>query len=64
MSEAEKMLKKTKKKGEIERLDDSIIHSIFDDVQKEMDDFRIDENYKVGISRLDIEKVIFYQNPV
>jgi hypothetical protein len=57
-SEAEKMLKKTKKKGLIEVLDNSIIDEIFDKVEQDMEDYRIENNYKTGRSRIDSEEVL------
>ena len=62
ISEAEKMLKKSIKKGEIKVLDDIEYNEIFDKIEEEMQNYRIDENYKRGTSRIEAEKVIIYQN--
>jgi hypothetical protein len=59
-STAEKILKKLIKKGEIEVLDDTEYNEIFDKVEQDMEDFRIDENYRKGMSRIEIEKLPDY----
>jgi hypothetical protein len=62
VSEAEKMLKKSLKKGEIEVVNSPTFDDIFDEVEKEMEDYRIDQNYKQGISKIENEKVYFNPN--
>jgi hypothetical protein len=59
-STAEKILKKLIKKGEIEVLDEKEYNEIFDKVDEDMENFRIDENYRKGMSRIEIEKLPDY----
>ena len=62
ISPAEKMLKKALKKGEIEVVNYPTFDDIFDKVEEEMENSRIDENYKAGISAIEGQNVIIYQN--
>jgi hypothetical protein len=66
ISEAEKMIKRLEKKGEIEILDNpktlEMLDEIFDKVDTDMENFRIDNNYKLGISLIDAQNVVIYQN--
>ena len=62
ISESEKMLKKAEKKGEINVLNYSIFEEILDKVERDMEDYRIDNNYKSGLSVIDLDKVWVYQN--
>ena len=62
ISEAEKMLKKDKKKGLIEVLDNSIIDEIFDKVEQDMEEYRIENNYRSGMSAIDGNDVTIYNN--
>jgi hypothetical protein len=62
ISPAEKMLKKALKKGEMAVVDCPTFNDVFDEIEEEMENYRIDQNYKAGISRIEIEKVWFYQN--
>ena len=62
ISPAEKMLKKALKKGEIEVVNYPTFDDIFYKVEEEMENSRIDENYKAGISAIEGQNVIIYQN--
>jgi hypothetical protein len=50
------MVKRRIKKGELTPLDDSVFNEIFDEVEQDMEDYRINENYRKGMSRIEIEK--------
>ena len=58
ISEAEKIIKRDKKKGLIEILDDSIMEEIFDKVEQDMEDYRTENNYKTGRSAIDSEDLL------
>jgi hypothetical protein len=60
ISEAEKMLKRAVKKGEIKMLDYSIFEEILDKVDEDMEDYRIQDNYRTGMSRIEIERLPDY----
>jgi hypothetical protein len=62
ISQAEKIMKKLEKEGKVEILDGPEYLKIFDKVEQDMEEYRIDENYRRGMSRMDSEKVIIYQN--
>lgn len=58
ISEAEKTIKKLKKEGLIEILDNKIIDDMFDEVEEDMEDYRIKENYRKGSSLIDANKIL------
>ena len=47
-----------KKKDLTEVLNDSIIDEIFDKVEQDMEDYRIDNNYRIGRSRIDSGEIL------
>jgi hypothetical protein len=59
-STAEKILKKLIKKGEIEVLDNKEYNETWDKIEEEMEDYKIDENYRKGMSRIEIERLPDY----
>jgi hypothetical protein len=61
-SEAKRMLKKAIKKGEIELLDETEYNEIWDKVEQDMEDYRIMDNYRKGISLIEPNKILLYQN--
>lgn len=59
ISDAEKILKKMIRKGEItvpSPKESEIINKIFDDVEKDMEEYKMIDNYRAGMSRIEIEK--------
>lgn len=58
ISEAEKILKKELKNGEMKALDNSMFEDIWDEVEQDMEDYRIENNYKKGKSIIDSENVL------
>lgn len=62
ISEAEKTIKKLRKKGLIDILDNNLIQEIFEEVEKDMEDYRITDNYRKGLSLIEPNKILIYQN--
>jgi hypothetical protein len=52
----EKILKKAIKKGIVEVLNETEYDEVWDKVEQDMEDYRINENYRKGMSRIEIEK--------
>lgn len=62
ISPAEKMLKKAIKNGEVEVLDETEYNNIWDKVEQDMEEYRIMNNYRKGISLIEPNKILLYQN--
>jgi hypothetical protein len=59
-STAEKILKKLIKKGDLEVLDNTEYNEVWNKIGEDMEDYKIDENYKKGMSRIEIERLPDY----
>jgi hypothetical protein len=62
ISPVEKMVKRMIKKGELTQLDNLIFNDLFDEVEKDMEEYRIIDNYRKGLSLIEPNKILIYQN--
>jgi cell fate (sporulation/competence/biofilm development) regulator YmcA (YheA/YmcA/DUF963 family) len=62
----ERMVKSMQKKGEIELLDKpedlEMINTTWDEIEKDMEEYKIMDNYRKGISLIEPNKILIYQN--
>jgi len=62
----ERMVKRMIKKGDIEVLDKpkdlEMINATWDEIEQDMEDYRIIDNYRKGISLIEPNKILIYQN--
>jgi len=58
----ERMLKKAIKNGEVKLLDETEYNDIWDKVEQDMEDYKIMDNYRKGISLIEPNKILIYRN--
>lgn len=58
----EKMLKKAIKNKEVELLDETRYNDIWDKVEQDMEEYKIIDNYRKGISLIEPNKMLVYRN--
>lgn len=58
----EKMLKKAIKNKEVELLDETRYNDIWDKVEQDMEEYKIIDNYRKGISLIESNKMLVYRN--
>lgn len=58
----ERMLKKAIKNGEVKLLDETEYNDIWDKVEQDMEDYKIIDNYRKGISLIEPNKILIYRN--
>lgn len=61
----ERMVKRMIKKGEIEVLDKpedlEMINAVWNEIEKDMEDYRIMDNYRKGLSLIEPNEILIYQ---
>ena len=58
----EKMLKKAIKNKEVELLNETRYNDIWDKVEQDMEEYKIIDNYRKGISLIEPNKMLVYRN--
>ena len=58
----ERMLKKAIKNGEVKLLDETEYNDIWDKVEQDMEDYKIIDNYRKGISLIEPNKILINRN--
>lgn len=65
ISPIERMIKRMIKKGEIEVLDKpedlEMINTTWNEIEKDMEDYRIMNNYRKGLSLIEPNEILIYQ---